>query len=41
MAYTPTNWQTGDVVTAEKMNHIEDGIKNNSIFAITVNEEPE
>ena len=26
MAYTPTNWQTGDVVTADKLNHMEDGI---------------
>jgi hypothetical protein len=26
MAYTPTNWQTGDVVTADKLNHIENGI---------------
>lgn len=26
MAYTPTNWQCGDVVTAEKLNNIESGI---------------
>lgn len=26
MAYTPTNWQTGDTITAEKLNHMEDGI---------------
>lgn len=26
MSYTPTNWQTGDVITAEKLNNIENGI---------------
>lgn len=26
MAYTPTNWQTGDVITAEKLNKAEQGI---------------
>jgi hypothetical protein len=26
MAYTPTNWQTGDVVTAEKLNKLEGGV---------------
>lgn len=26
MSYTPTNWQTGDVITAEKLNHAEEGI---------------
>jgi hypothetical protein len=26
MSYTPTNWQTGDTVTAEKLNHMEQGI---------------
>lgn len=28
MAYTPTNWQTGDTITAEKLNNIENGINN-------------
>lgn len=28
MAYTKNNWQTGDVITAEKLNHMEDGIAN-------------
>ena len=28
MSYTPTNWQTGDTVTAEKLNHMETGIGN-------------
>ena len=26
MSYTPTNWQTGDTVTAEKLNNMESGI---------------
>ena len=25
MSYTPTAWQTGDVVTAEKLNKLEGG----------------
>ena len=24
--YTPTQWQTGDIITAEKLNHLEDGV---------------
>ena len=28
MAYEKQNWQCGDVVTAEKLNHMEDGIAN-------------
>lgn len=28
MAYEPTVWQTGDVVTAEKMNKLENGVAN-------------
>lgn len=34
MAYTPTEWTTGDIITAEKLNKIEQGIANNSIFDI-------
>lgn len=30
MAYTKQNWQTGETITAEKLNHMEDGIKNAS-----------
>lgn len=26
MSYTPTNWQTGDTITAEKLNNMEQGI---------------
>lgn len=28
MSYTPTEWKTGDVITAEKLNNMEDGIEN-------------
>jgi len=28
MAYTPTNWQTGDTITAEKLNKIENGVES-------------
>lgn len=28
MPYSPTNWQTGDIVTSEKLNKIEAGIVN-------------
>lgn len=28
MAYTKTTWADGDTITAEKLNHIEDGIAN-------------
>lgn len=28
MAYTPTQWHTGDVITAEKLNKLEQGVKN-------------
>lgn len=27
MSYTKQNWQTGDIITAEKLNHMEDGIE--------------
>lgn len=26
MTYTPTEWQTGDIVTAEKLNNLENGV---------------
>ena len=28
MSYTKNTWQTGDIVTAEKLNHMEDGIES-------------
>ena len=30
MSYVKTTWQTGDTVTAEKLNHAEQGIADNS-----------
>ena len=32
MAYTPTEWQTGDVVTAEKLNKLENGIMSGAVY---------
>ena len=26
MAYTPTTWNNGDIITAEKLNKIENGV---------------
>lgn len=31
MAYTPTVWQDGDVLTAEKLNKLENGVKNEQV----------
>lgn len=31
MAYTPTKWNTGDVITAEKMNKLEQGVQNEQV----------
>ena len=28
MAYVKINWETGDIITAEKLNHMENGIAN-------------
>ena len=28
MDYTKTTWKTGDVITAEKMNNLEDGVED-------------
>lgn len=37
MSYTPTQWATGDTVTAEKLNKMEDGIAAASdLFVITL-----
>lgn len=38
MSYTPTNWQSGDVVTSEKLNKLENGVENadaNGLPAVT------
>lgn len=31
MAYEPTVWKAGDVITAEKMNKLENGCKNEQV----------
>lgn len=31
MAYTPTQWNDGDKITTEKMNKLEQGVKNEQI----------
>jgi len=31
MAYTPTVWKDGDVITAERMNKLEQGVKNGQV----------
>lgn len=28
MAYIPTIWEDGDVITAERLNHLEQGVRN-------------
>ena len=39
MAYTPTNWQTGDTITAEKLNNMEGGITSvNGSIPYTIDE---
>lgn len=39
MSYEPTNWKTGDVITAEKMNKLESGVANiNGIFPLDIQE---
>lgn len=38
MSYTPINWQTGDTITAEKMNKMDNGwgVQNAQLFSETV-----
>ena len=38
MAYTPINWQTGDVITAEKLNKMDNGwsVESTQLFSETV-----
>lgn len=36
MAYTPTEWKSGDVISAERMNKIEQGIANGSSSVLIV-----
>ena len=36
MAYEPTEWKTGDIVTSDKLNKVERGIKDGGPLIITV-----
>lgn len=31
MAYTPTNWNTGDIITADLLNKLEQGVQNEQV----------
>lgn len=33
--YTPITWATGDVITAEKLNHMEDGITSAQVYSVS------
>lgn len=35
MTYTPTEWQNGDVITAEKLNKLEEGVKDSAGYECT------
>ncbi len=36
MSYTPTNWQSGDTITSEKLNKIENGIASADGYRIDI-----
>ena len=36
MAYTPTTWKSGDVVTSAKLNKLENGVANASTLIVTI-----
>ncbi len=37
MAYEPTQWRSGDTITSERLNKMEQGIANSGVFKVTVN----
>lgn len=37
MAYTPTNWKDGDIISAEKMNKLEQGVAEGGGGVLLVN----
>ena len=39
MSYTPTNWSSGDIVTAEKLNKLEQGVAESSSGGSTLIED--
>ena len=38
MSYEKQTWTTGDTITAEKLNHMENGIENNGPLVVNVTE---
>lgn len=36
MSYTKNTWETGDTITAAKLNHMEDGIDNAGTLFVTI-----
>lgn len=36
MSYTPTTWNTGDVITAEKLNNLEGGVEKATPFVVKI-----
>ena len=36
MAYTKQTWNNGDIITAEKLNHMEDGIASGGVMAVNL-----
>lgn len=36
MAYEKQTWVTGETITAQKLNHMEDGIANCGLFVVTI-----
>ncbi len=36
MAYVKQNWECGEMITADKLNHLEDGIANNGGNGFTI-----
>lgn len=41
MSYTKQTWQTGETITANKLNHMEDGIANNNVMIVRIADETE
>lgn len=40
MSYTPSDWKTGDIITADKLNNMESGIVGSAkVFFVEVNQE--
>lgn len=39
MAYIPTNWVTGDTITAEKLNNMEQGIEASEPYWVTFSDD--